>query len=88
MSVPILEVINLHAAYGARAAEMLNTEAQRELPSHDDEAEPVNSWVDTSREQEREDDRALRPADPQWPFVRSDSDREQQREELDLGLER
>ena len=57
----------------------LSSPGERELPSQGDEAERADSWVDTRPEQEREDDHALRSADP---------DRGQQREDLDFGLER
>ncbi len=61
-----------------------DAERERELPSHGDEAQRASSWVDTRREQEREDDRALRSADP----VRLDTVRERERVEVDFGLGR
>jgi hypothetical protein len=67
---------------GRRSAR--EAQRERELPSHGDEAERANSWVDTQREQEREDDRALRSANP----VRLDAVREQERVDVDFGLER
>jgi hypothetical protein len=58
-----------------------DAERERELPSHGDEAERANSWVDTQREQEREDDRALRSSD-------LDAVRERERVDVDFGLGR